>query len=100
MARWYIQCKLYSGFRPIRDTSACLRRVLQVHASGKQPGTVLSQLCRAVESLQADNRGKWTATATSHRRIQVNGELVSRNQPSFSLYNIRSTVFRVTGRRT
>lgn len=46
------------------------RWVLQVHASGKQPGTILSQLCRTVESLQADNRGKWTATATSHRRIQ------------------------------
>lgn len=42
-----------------------------MHASGKQPGVLLSQLCRVVEALQAENRGRWTATVTSHRRVQV-----------------------------
>lgn len=97
-ARWYIHCKLHSDLQSDLGYIACLRRVLQVHASGKQPGTILSQLCRTVESLQADNRGKWTATATSHRRIQVICELVSRHQPS-SRYTPSAAMYMwVTGR--
>lgn len=51
-----------------------------MHASGKQPGVLLSQLCRVVEALQAENRGRWTATVTNHRRIEVtdnDGHMIS-----------------------
>ena len=78
-------------------STLCRRRVLQVHPSGKQPGVLLSQLCRVAEALQADNRGRWTATVTSHRRVQVTSENGLPNITVSSSHNNRKYP-RVSGR--
>lgn len=74
-ARWCVRFYRNQPISRLDDQSTlCRRRVLQVHASGKQPGVLLSQLCNVIEAFQADNRGRWTATVTGHRRVQVTGE--------------------------